>query len=112
MTGKKKFSNVMPSIALAAEPLNHFSPTIDEAKTAIKSTPDTYSGVAAVAIEKVESARSSLLPSRMPARIPMISAAGIITIRTQNISTPVSPSRYEMISETGSLNTVDMPQLP
>ena len=50
-TGRKKFSNVGLSIAEVAVPLNHFKPTADEAKIAMKMTPETYSGVAVVVIE-------------------------------------------------------------
>ena len=54
-------------VALAAEPLSQPS---HEAKTTENMTPETYSGVAVVAIEATESVRSVRLPSRMPARIP------------------------------------------
>ena len=58
----------------------------------MKMTPDTYSGVAVVAMEKVESVRSVRDPSRMPARTPTISAMGIMTTMTQNMSFAVSHS--------------------
>jgi hypothetical protein len=41
-------------------------PAVAEAKSAMKITPETYSGVAVVAMAKVDSTRSVRLPSRMP----------------------------------------------
>ncbi len=90
-----------------AVPLNHRKPTAEEAKTAMKITPDTYSGVAVVAIEKVESVLSVLDPYFIPANTPTISAIGTISIRTQNISFPVSPNRVETSGPTSSLKTVE-----
>ena len=51
-------ANVISSIAEVAVPLNHRSPVAELAKTTIKITPETYSGVAVVMIENVESERS------------------------------------------------------
>ncbi len=106
-TGRKKFSKFALSIADVAVPLNHFNPTAEEAKTAIKITPDTYSGVAVVVMEKVDRVRSVFDPSRIPASTPIISADGTISTITQNISLPVRPSRVAMIVDTSSLNTVE-----
>ena len=80
---------------------------MDEVKTAMKITPDTYSGVAVVMIEKVDSVRSVFDPSRIPASTPTSSAEGTISTSTQNISLPVRLSRVPMIVETCSLNTVE-----
>jgi len=99
-------------MAEVAEPLNHFNPTAEDVKIAMKITPETYSGVAVVTIAPVESERSSREPSRIPAKTPMISAPGIITIITQNINLPVSARRVLTTSKTGSLNTLENPQLP
>ena len=74
---------------------------------AIKMTPETYSGVAVVVIAKVDSVRSVREPSRMPATMPTMSALGIITIITQNISFVVSAKRFPMIDPTSSLKTVE-----
>ena len=52
----------MPSIAVVAEPFNHFNPTAELEKITINTTPETYSGVAVVIIEKVERERSVLVP--------------------------------------------------
>src|SRR5690606_16467360 len=112
ITGRKKFSNVMPlSEALAADPLNHLNP-MDEAKAAIRMTPETYSGVAEEAIEKVEIERSIRDPSRMPDRMPRASATGTIVAMTQNIRIPVRVSRVPTILPTESLNTEEKPQSP
>ena len=94
-------------MALVAVPLNHFSPTVDEVKTAMKITPETYSGVAVVMIEKVDSVRSVVEPSRIPASTPTSSAEGTISTSTQNISLPVRPSRVPIMPETSSRNTVE-----
>ena len=40
--------NVIPSIAVVAEPFNHFKPTAELEKITMKTTPETYSGVAVV----------------------------------------------------------------
>ena len=106
-TGRKKFSNVGLSIAAVAVPLNHLRPTAVLANTAMKSTPDTYSGVAVVVMAKVESVRSVRDPSRIPARIPNISADGTISTITQNMSLPVSASLSLRILPTSSRNTVE-----
>ena len=58
----------------------------------VKMTPETYSGVAVVAIEATDSVRSVRVPSRMPARMPISSAIGTIVTITQNISLPVAAS--------------------
>jgi len=88
-------------------PLNHRSPTAEEAKTAIRITPETYSGVAVVVIAKVESVRSVRDPSFMPASTPTRSAAGTIRRITQNIRYPVRPSRVPMMPATFSRKTVE-----
>ena len=62
------------------------------AKITVKMTPETYSGVAVVAIEATDSVRSVREPSRMPARMPISSAIGTIVTITQNIRMPVAPS--------------------
>ena len=115
----------MWSIALEAEPLKSVPessrpqcvksgdrPTVEEPRSTISTTPETYSGVAVEAIDSVDSTRSVREPSRIPDRMPMISEVGIITISTQSIRRPVSPIRIAMIVETGCLNTVEVPQLP
>ena len=99
-------------MAEVAEPLNHFSPTAEEAKTAMKTTPETYSGVAVVTIETVERPRSRREPSRMPARMPIRSALGTMTTMTQNMSAPVSARPRQTMSITGCLKTVEKPQSP
>ena len=104
-TGSVKFSKSGLSIALVAEPLNHFKPTADEAKIAINTTPDTYSGVAEVTMEKVDNVRSVLDPSRIPAKIPMSSATGMVSSNAHNIRNPVRLSRFHMMSDAGSLKT-------
>src|SRR5210317_736734 len=111
-TGRKKFSNVGFSIAVAADPLNHFSPKAEDEKTAIKITPDTYSGVAVVVIATVDRVRSVRDPSRMPATTPRTNAVGIIRTITQNIKTPVRLRRVATMLPTLSLKTVEKPQLP
>ncbi len=78
----------------------------------VKMTPETYSGVAELAIEKVESDRSSFDPSRIPASTPMRRAVGTISTITQNIRMPVRVSRVEMMEPTLSLKTEEKPQLP
>ena len=55
-------------VADAAEP---FSQPSHDAKMTVKMTPETYSGVAVVAIEATDSVRSVRDPSRMPARMPI-----------------------------------------
>ena len=79
-------------VADAAEP---FSQPSHEAKMTVKMTPETYSGVAVVAIEATDSVRSVRVPSRMPARMPISSAIGTIVTITQNISMPVARERRE-----------------
>ena len=90
----------MPSIAVVAEPFNHFKPTAELEKITMKTTPETYSGIAVVIIEKVERERSVRVPSRMPATTPTKSAEGTITSITQNISLPVSNNLLPIISST------------
>ena len=111
-TGRKKLLKLASSIAPVAVPLNHLSPTAEEAKTAIRITPETYSGVAVVTMAKVESDRSVREPSRIPASTPRSSAEGTISIITQNISLAVRPKRVAIISPTSVLKTVDVPQWP
>ena len=106
-TGRKKFSKFGLSIAAVAVPLNHLSPNALDAKTAIRMTPDTYSGVAVVTIEKVDKDLSVRLPSRIPANIPMIKALGTIKAMTQNIKIPVRPNRVVTISHTSLLKRVE-----
>ena len=60
-------------VADAAEPLRIPS---HDAKITVKMTPETYSGVAVVAIEATDSVRSVRDPSRIPARMPIRSAIG------------------------------------
>jgi hypothetical protein len=83
---------------------------VDEAKSAMNTTPDTYSGVAVDAMAKVDSARSVREPSRMPASTPTTSAIGTITIRTHSINMPVAPSRAPITSDTGARKRVELPQ--
>ena len=106
-TGNKKFSILGFSIADVAVPLNHFNPNALDANTDIRITPDTYSGVAVVAIAKVDYDRSVRLPSRIPANIPTSSADGTIMAITQNISTPVNPNRVITIPQTSALTRVE-----
>ena len=106
-TGRKKFSKLASSIALVAVPLNHFNPKAVDENTAIKITPDTYSGVAVVVIENVDNVLSVLLPSRIPASMPMINALGIISIITQNINFPVKDNLISTNFPISSLKTVE-----
>ena len=78
----------------------------------MKITPETYSGVAVVAIEAVESVLSVREPSRIPASTPTMSAEGTMSTITQNISLAVRLRRMPMIVVTGSLKTVEYPQSP
>ena len=95
------------SIAPVAVPLNQRSPTAEEAKTAIRITPETYSGVAVVVMAKVDNVRSVRDPSRIPANTPSSKAEGTISTMTQNISFAVRPRRVEMISPTSPRKTVE-----
>ena len=106
-TGRKKFSKLASSIAFAAVPLNHFSPKAVEENTAIKITPETYSGVAVVVMEIVDNVRSVRLPSRIPANTPMINALGIMSSMTQNINLPVRDNLINTSLPISSLNTVE-----
>ncbi len=54
-------------------PAEPFSQPSQEAKMTVKMTPETYSGVAVVAIEATDSVRSVREPSRMPASTPISS---------------------------------------
>ena len=123
ITGRVKFQKVMSSVAEVAVPRNrvrrpsmpsrftsHDRSTVVEAKTATRITPETYSGVAVVAMAAVDSTRSVRLPSRMPASTPMISELGTITSITASISQPVADSERVSTSPTVCLNTVDQPQ--
>ena len=83
-----------------------------EASSTTKITPDTYSGVALVAMEKVDSTRSVREPSRIPAKTPISSATGTITSITANISQPVAAIDLPRENRTVFLKTVDTPQLP
>src|SRR5262245_57980467 len=96
-------------VALAAEPLSQPS---HDAKITAKITPETYSGVAVVAIEATDSVRSVREPSRMPARMPTISAIGTMVTMTQNIRMPVAPSAGNSFLATGTLNLVEQPKSP
>jgi hypothetical protein len=78
----------------------------------VKMTPETYSGVAVVAIEATDSVRSVRDPSRMPARMPTSSAMGTMVIMTQNIRMPVAPSAGKSLSATLVLNLVEQPKSP
>ena len=100
ITGNVKLLNVMPSIAVVAEPFNHFNPTAELEKITINTTPETYSGVAVVIIEKVERERSVLVHSRIPATTPTTSDEGTITNITQNISLPVSHHILQTLAST------------
>ena len=100
------------AIAAVAVPLNHLRPTAVLANTAMKSTPDTYSGVAVVRMATVDKDLSVLLPSRIPARIPRTRALGTIKAITHIIKMPVRPSLVPMIPETLSLKRVEYPQFP
>ena len=105
ITGRAKFQKVMSSMALVAVPMNRVLPSIQpqearigerpvvaEAKSATRITPETYSGVAVEAMEKVDSTRSVREPSRMPDSTPRISDVGTMTSMTASISQPVWPS--------------------
>ena len=96
-------------MALAAEP---FSQPSHDAKMTAKMTPDTYSGVAVVAIDATDSVRSVREPSRMPARMPISSAIGTIVIITQNIRMPVAPSAGKSLAATVVRNLVEQPKSP
>jgi hypothetical protein len=87
-------------------------PAVEEARSTMKMTPDTYSGVAVEAMAKVDRERSVRLPSRMPARTPTSSAAGTITAKAQNIRMPVNFSRPPMMLATSSSETVENPRSP
>ena len=91
-TGRKKFSKFGLSIAAVAVP-KPFGVRTQSAKTDIRITPETYSGVAVVTIAKVDKDLSVRLPSRIPANIPTIKALGTIKAMTQNIKLPVRPKR-------------------
>ena len=78
----------------------------------VKMTPDTYSGVAVVAIEPTESVRSVREPSRMPASMPISSDMGTITTMTQNINMPVAPNAGKSLSATVVVNAVEQPKSP
>jgi hypothetical protein len=92
-----------------AEPLSHPSHV---ANSAVKRTPDTYSGVAVVAIEPMESVRSVREPSRMPASTPISSDSGTITTITQNMSMPVAFNASGKRSLTVVRNAVEQPKSP
>ena len=96
-------------VADAAEP---FSQPSHDAKMTVKMTPETYSGVAVVAIEATDSVRSVREPSRMPARMPTSSAIGTIVTITQNIRMPVAPSAGNSFDATVVLNLVEQPKSP
>ncbi len=98
-----------PSVAEAAEPLSQPSQV---AKMMVSTTPDTYSGVDVVAIDRIESARSVRDPSRMPATTPIASAAGIMTMSTQNMRIAVASSAGPSLSMTLTLNLVEQPRSP
>ena len=83
-----------------------------DAKITVKMTPETYSGVAVVAIEATDSVRSVREPSRMPARMPISRAIGTIVTITQNIRMPVAPSAGNSLDETLVLNLVEQPKSP
>ena len=100
----------MPSlVADAAEPLRMPS---HEANITVKMMPDTYSGVAVVAIDATDSVRSVREPSRMPARMPTRSATGTMVTITQNIRMPVAPSAGNSFEATVVLNLVEQPKSP
>ena len=111
-TGSVKFAKVISSAAEVAVPLNHFNPTALDVKIAMKITPDTYSGVAVVAMEKVDKPRSNRLPSRIPAAIPTTSASGTINKKVNSISHPVRERRRLITSDTPSCETVENPKSP
>ena len=83
-----------------------------EANITVKMMPETYSGVAVVAIEATDSVRSVREPSRMPARMPISRAIGTIVTITQNIRMPVAPSAGNSLAETFVLNLVEQPKSP
>ena len=124
-TGRVKFQKVMSSIAERDEPRNSVrpsiqpfsasqgdSPAVDDARRMMKITPETYSGVAVEAMEMVERVRSVRLPSFMPARMPMIRAAGTMTEKAMSISQPVSARRPPTMAETLLSETVENPRSP
>ncbi len=83
---------VLPSIQPCSASQGE-SPVVVEAKSAISTTPETYSGVAVDAMEKIDSPRSSREPSRIPESTPIRSEVGTITIIiTQSISQPSPPA--------------------
>jgi hypothetical protein len=96
-------------VAEAAEP---FSQPSHEAKMTVKITPETYSGVAVVAMDATERLRSVRVPSRIPARIPMSSEIGTIVTITQNIRMPVAPRAGNSFAATVVLNLVEQPKSP
>jgi len=105
-----KLLKVTPLVmAVAAEP---FSQPSQEAKRAVKMTPETYSGVAVEAIEATDSVRSSREPSRMPASTPISSEIGTMTIITQNIRMPVALSASGSRWLTVVRNAVEQPKSP
>ena len=106
MTGRVKLVKVIWSIAEVALPLNHFKPMAELENKTINITPETYSGVAVVMMEKVDRLLSVREPSRMPAITPTSKAAGTITIITQNISLPVKYNRLPIICCTLLWNSV------
>ena len=78
----------------------------------MSTTPDTYSGVEVVAIDRTESTRSVRDPSRMPAMTPIASAIGIMTASTQNMRIPVASTAGPSLSTTLTLNLVEQPRSP
>jgi hypothetical protein len=77
------------------------------ARSATRITPETYSGVAVEAMEKVDSVRSVAEPSRIPDSTPRSSAVGTITSITASISQPVAASFSPSESATGFLKKVE-----
>ena len=75
--------------------------------SATRITPETYSGVAVEAMEKVDSVRSVAEPSRIPDSTPRSSAVGTITSITASISQPVAASFSPSESATGFLKKVE-----
>src|SRR5262245_31408721 len=110
ITGRVKLLKLTPLVvAVAAEPLSKLS---QDAKTAVKMMPETYSGVAVDAIEATDKLRSSLDPSRMPASTPTRSDTGTITTMTQNIRMPVALRASGSRCATVVRKAVEQPKSP
>jgi hypothetical protein len=81
-------------------------------KIPTRNTPEANSGTEVVAIENTEIVRSWAEPSFMPDSTPSSRASGTMNSRTPRPSRAVLPRRGSRISETGTLNRVDIPKSP